>query len=82
MKLIWGSRNLQKIEAHGLSREEVESAFDSEDWGTYPSDRAYRFIGEGTVMTGRLIRVIFAETDDGPYPITAFPIRIRQRRIK
>jgi hypothetical protein len=24
--------------------------------------------------------VIFAETDDGFYPITAFPIRSRQRR--
>jgi hypothetical protein len=24
--------------------------------------------------------VIFAETDDGLYPITAFPIRSRQRR--
>ena len=80
MRLAWGKRNLEKVEAHGLSRAEVESAFDSEDWGTGPSDQPFRLVGEGTTSTGRLIRVVFAETDDGPYPITAFPIRTRQRR--
>ena len=39
-------------------------------------------IGEGTTHTGRLIRVIYAETEDGLYPITAFPLRSRQRRTQ
>jgi len=80
MKLVWGQRNLEKIQAHGLSLDEVESAFDAQDWAATASDKRYRFVGEGTTSTDRLIRVIFAETDDGFYPITAFPIRIRQRR--
>ncbi len=80
MQLVWGERNLEKIQAHGLSPEEVESAFDAEDWATLPSDRPFRFVGEGTSSTGRLIRVVYAETEEGPYPITAFPIRLRQRR--
>ena len=80
MRLVWGQRNLEKIQAHGLSSDEVESAFDARDWATTASDKPYRFIGEGTTSTDRLIRVVFAETDEGPYPITAFPIHIRQRR--
>ncbi len=80
MHLLWGLRNLEKIRDHGLGPEEVESAFDSEDWASAPSDVPFRFVGEGTDHTGRLIRVIYAETDDGIYPITAFPIRPRQRR--
>lgn len=80
MHLLWGQRNLEKIRAHGLAPEDVESAFDAEDWATAPSDRPYRTVGEGTTHSGRLIRVIFAETEDGPYPITAFPIHPRQRR--
>jgi hypothetical protein len=71
---------LEKIRAHGLEPEEVETAFEAEDWATLPSDMPYRFVGEGTSHTARLIRVIYAETEDGNYPITAFPIRIRQRR--
>ena len=80
MELLWGQRNLEKIRAHGLEPEEVETAFEAEDWATLPSDMPYRFVGEGTSHTARLIRVIYAETEDGNYPITAFPIRIRQRR--
>ena len=80
MHLLWGTRNLEKIRAHGLKPEDVESALDSEDWATTPSDEPYRFIGEGTNHSGRLIRMVYAETDDGLYPITAFPIRTRQRR--
>jgi uncharacterized DUF497 family protein len=80
MRLLWGQCNLEKIRAHGLDQAEVESAFDSQDWGTKPSELPYRKIGEGTTQTGRLIRVVFCETEDGPYPITAFPIRHRQRR--
>ena len=80
MHLLWGLRNLEKIRAHGLEPEEVESVFDADDWAFLPSDVAFRFVGEGTNHAGRLIRVIFAETDDGLYPITAFPIRSRQRR--
>ena len=78
--LLWGSRNLEKIRAHGLEPEEVESAFEAIDWATEPSDLSFRTIGEGTSLTGKLIRVIYAETADRPYPITAFPIRSRQRR--
>ena len=80
VELLWGQRNLEKVQAHGLVPEEVETAFDSEDWATTPSELPYRLIGEGTSHAGRLIRVIYAETDDGIYPITAFPIRLRQRR--
>jgi len=80
MHLLWGVRNLEKIQAHGLEPDEVESVFDSEDWASVSSDVPYRFIGEGTSHAGRLVRVIFAETEDGLYPITAFPIRSRQRR--
>lgn len=80
MRLVWGQRNLEKIQAHGLDKTEVESAFDSTDWGATPSELPYRMIGEGTTHTGRMIRVVFAQTEDGPYPITAFPIRPGQRR--
>jgi uncharacterized DUF497 family protein len=80
LELLWGHRNLEKIQAHGLEPEEVETAFDADDWATIPSELPYRLIGEGTSNAGRLIRVIYAETDDGLYPITAFPIRLRQRR--
>lgn len=80
MKLLWGVRNLEKIRAHGLEPEEVESAFDASDWAEIPSEMAYRMVGEGTTHTGKLIRAIYAETEDGPYPITVFPIRLRQRR--
>ena len=80
MQLLWVIRNLEKIRDHGLEPEDVESAFDAEDWGALPSEIPFRFIGEGTNRAGRLIRVVFAETDDGLYPITAFPIRPRQRR--
>ena len=80
MHLLWGTRNLEKIRVHGLEPEDVESAFDAEDWATIPSDEPYRIVGEGTNHLGRLIRVIYAETDDGLYPISAFPIRTRQRR--
>ena len=78
--LLWGSRNLEKIRAHGLLPEKVESALEADDWATIPSGLAYRTVGEGTTPTGKLIRVVFAETEDGLYPITAFPIRILQRR--
>ena len=80
MELLWGQRNSEKVRAHGLEPEEVETAFDAEDWATIPSDRLYRLVGEGTSHTERLIRVSYAETADGNDPITAFPIRIRQRR--
>ena len=80
MKLLWGHRNLEKIRAHGIETEEVEAVFDAADWGTVPSELPYRLIGEETSPTRRLIRVIYAETEDGIYPITAFPIRLRQRR--
>ncbi len=80
MKLLWGQRNLEKVQAHKLEPSEVESAFDADDWATAASEKPYRIVGEGTSHTSRLIRVIFAETDDGLYPITAFPIHRRQRR--
>ena len=80
MKLLWGQRNLEKIRAHGLEPDEVESAFDADDWATTPSDKPYRMIGEGTSHTNRLLRIVYAETEDGPYPITAFRIHRRQRR--
>jgi uncharacterized DUF497 family protein len=80
VEILWGSRNLEKIRAHGLEPDEVESAFDAPDWATIPSDMEYRMIGEGTTHTGKLIRVIYVETEDGAYPITAFPLRARQRR--
>ena len=82
MLLIWTERNLEKIKVHGLGINDVESAFDSTDWAIVPSDLPFRWIGEGTTDSGRLIRVIYAETDDGPYVITAFPIRSQQRRAK
>ena len=78
--LLWGARNLEKISAHGLHPTEVDSAFEAKDWVAIPSDQAFRFVGEGTTNTGKLIRVVYAETEDGPYPITAFPIRPRRRR--
>jgi hypothetical protein len=80
VEVLWGHRNLEKIQAHGLEPEEVETAFNADDWATAPSELPYRFIGEGTSHSGRLVRVIYAETEDGLYPITAFPIRLRQRR--
>jgi uncharacterized DUF497 family protein len=82
MLLHWTERNLGKIKAHGLDSNDVESAFDSPNWAIAPSDLAFRWVGEGSTYNGRLIRVIYAETEDGPYVITAFPIRTQQRRAK
>ena len=82
MRLIWGSRNIEKIKAHGLTTAEVEAAFDASDWATTSSELPYRILGEGTTPEGKLIRVVFAETEDGPFPITAFPVRPKQRRTK
>ena len=82
MLLVWTERNLEKIKVHGLDINDVESAFESSNWAIAQSDMPFRWVGEGTTDKGRLIRVIYAETDDGPYVITAFPIRTQQRRAK
>ena len=80
MRLIWVPRNTEKEEAHGLTPAEVEAAFDAPDWTEGPSAMPLRTIGEGTIPGGRQLRVIYAETEDGLFPITAFPIHPRQRR--
>jgi len=80
VEIFWGFSNLGKIGANGLDPGEVESAFDALDWAAIPSEMEYRMVGEGITHTGKLIRVVYAETEDGPYPITAFPIRLQQRR--
>ncbi len=80
MRLIWVSRNTEKVEAHGVTPIEVEAVFDAPDWTEGPSEMPLRTIGEGTTPGGRLLRVIYAQTEDGIFPITAFPIRPRQRR--
>ena len=82
MKMVWVSRNIEKVEAHGVTPAEVEAVFDAPDWIQGPSELPHRIIGEGTTPQGRLLRVIFAETPDGPFPITAFPIRPNQRRTR
>jgi len=80
MRLIWVARNIEKVEAHGVTPSEVEAVFDAEDWLTGPADLPSRSLGEGTTPEGRLLRVLFAESEDGIFPITAFPIRPKQRR--
>ena len=82
MLLVWTERNIEKIKVHGLDINDVESAFESTSWAIVPSDMPFRWVGEGATYKGRLIRVIYADTDDGPYVITAFPIRTQQRRAK
>jgi hypothetical protein len=82
MLLFWTERNLEKIKAHGLDANDVESASESSNWAIIPSELPFRWVGEGSTYKGRLIRVIYAETEDGPYVITAFPIRTQQRRAK
>ena len=82
MLLVWTERNLEKIKAHGLDVNDVESAFEASNWAAIPSELPFRWVGEGSTYKGRLIRVIYAETEDGPYVITAFPIRPQQRRAK
>ena len=52
VELLWGHRNLEKIQAHGLEPEEVETSFDADDWATAASELPYRFIGEGTSHSG------------------------------
>jgi len=37
VELLWGQRNLEKVQAHGLVPDEVETTFDSGDWATTPS---------------------------------------------
>jgi len=80
VKLIWVVRNREKVEAHGVTPSEVEAVFDAEDWLTGPADMPTRLLGEGTTPEGRLLRMIFADTEDGLFPITAFLIRLKQRR--
>ncbi len=80
MKLIWVSRNTEKVEDHGVTSDEVEAGFDAPDWTEGPSEMPLRTMGEGTAPGGRLLRMVFAETEDGIFPTTAYPVRPRQRR--
>jgi uncharacterized DUF497 family protein len=80
MRLIWHPRNIEKVEAHAVTVAEVEAVFDASDWATRDAELPYRHLGEGTTPEGRVLRVIFVDTEDGFMPITAFPIRHRPRR--
>ena len=80
MRLLWVARNMENVEAHGVTPSEGEAVFDAVDWLTGPADLPTRLLGEGTTPEGRLLRVVFADTEDGFFPITAFPIRQKQRR--
>jgi hypothetical protein len=47
MRLIWVTRNMEKVEAHGVKPSEVEAVFDAPDWLTGPADIPFRHLGEG-----------------------------------
>lgn len=78
MRFVWTGQNSAHVAEHGLSRTDVEAVFDAPDAAEKETERAGRWIVEGTVR-GKLLRVVYALT--GPeeaYPITAH--RIRRRR--
>ena len=80
MRFIWTDQNSAHVSGHGLSRTDVEAVFDALDAAEMETERAGRWIVEGTVE-GKLFRVVYALT--GPhevYPITAH--RIRRRRTR
>jgi uncharacterized DUF497 family protein len=79
MKSIhWGTWNTEHIADHGVSREVVEAVLSSPDFEAIETEFAARYVGEGT-FEDRLYRVIYMETQEGIYPISAF--KVRKRRI-
>lgn len=80
MRFVWTDQNSAHVAEHGLSRADVEAVFDALDAVEMETERAGRWIVEGTVR-GNLFRVVYALTGpDEVYPITAH--RIRRRRTR
>ena len=80
MRFVWTEQNSAHIAEHGLSRVDVEAVFDAPDAAEMETERAGRWVVEGTVR-GRLFRVVYAVTGPGEvYPVTAH--RIRRRRTR
>jgi uncharacterized DUF497 family protein len=61
--------NVQHVAAHGLTIEEVESAFRAPDAWTDESWSSGRPITFGTTHTGRTIAVVWEEVVDNPLTI-------------
>jgi len=80
VRFVWTDQNSAHVAEHGLSLADVEAVFDAPDAAEIESERAGRWVVEGTVE-GKLFRVIYAQTGpDEVYPISAH--RIRRRRTR
>lgn len=80
MRFVWTDQNQTHIAGHGLTRDTVEAVFTASDAAEMETERAGRWIVEGTVSR-KLYRVVFARTGlDEIYPITAHRIRRRTTR--
>ena len=80
MRFVWTDQNSAHVAEHGLTRADVEAVFDAPDAAEMETERAGRWIVEGTVE-GKLIRVVYALTGpDEAYAITAHRIRGRRPR--
>jgi uncharacterized DUF497 family protein len=61
--------NVQHVAEHGLTIDEVESAFHSPDSWTDESRSSGRSITLGTTHTGRTIAVVWEEVDENPLTV-------------
>ena len=77
-RIIWGVWNTEHISDHSVPMADVEAVMGAPDFEATETEFPFRFVGEGT-LGGRLYRVVFMETREGLYPITAF--KVRKRRI-
>lgn len=77
-KIIWGAWNTEHISDHSVSMAEVEAVMGALDFEVIETEFPFRFVGEGR-LGDRLYRVVYMETQEGLYPITAF--KVRKRRI-
>ena len=78
-RIIWDldddSRgNVQHIAKHDVSKEEVEEVLDHPE-GSETSRSSGRLIAFGETSAGRLIAVVYEESDaDAVYPVTAYEV--------
>lgn len=73
--IIWDDWNLGKIEAHGVSPEEVQEVFEDPGAILEASRSSGRPIVKGYTAAGRYLVVVYEEEDADPlriYPITAY----------
>lgn len=79
----WDDANLRKLVPHGLTRDEVESAFldtYASDGGMQVVDDEERYVLFAITITAKVVRVIFTFRGDNVRVVTAHQASAGQRR--